>query len=125
MGLTILVTQPVSIFRAKLWKVVVKYEILCFLTFEFFSKCTFLRLRHFISCSTYPFNSFFSEVVWIYKNHVFDEAFFLLAIVAMITEKMYFSYFHGNICKRKIPLLNHTAYQSSLSLEKMESDKVY
>ena len=31
------------------------------------------------------------------KIHVFDEAFFVLAIVAMIAEKVSFSYFHGNV----------------------------
>ena len=81
-----------------------------------------MKLRHFISPSTYPVNSIFSVVVCIYKNRVFDEAFLLLAIVAMITEKMYFSYFHGNLCRRKIPSSNHVAYQSRQSLEKMESD---
>ena len=30
MGITIFVTQPVSIFRAKLWKVVVQCEIVMF-----------------------------------------------------------------------------------------------
>ena len=30
MGLNILVAQPVSIFREKLWKIVVKYEIFMF-----------------------------------------------------------------------------------------------
>ena len=33
MGLTILVAQPVSTLRAKLWKVVVKYEIVMFFNF--------------------------------------------------------------------------------------------
>ena len=56
-----------------------------------------------------------------YKIHVFDEAFFLLAIVAMITEKMSFSYFHGNLCQGKMSSSNHAAYQSRLSLRKMES----
>ena len=110
-----LVAQPVHIFRAKLWKIVVKTWV--------FLKCTFLRLRHFISSSIYPINSiFFSGSI---KNHVSDETFSLLAIVAMITEKMYFSYFYGNIYKRKIPSSNHAAHQSRLFLEKMESDKVY
>ena len=72
-------------------------KLLCFSTFGFFSKCTFLRLQHFICPSTYPINSIFSVVVCIYKIRVFDEVFFLLAIVAMITEKMYFSYLHGNL----------------------------
>ena len=82
-------------------------------------------LQHFISPSTYPINSFFLVAVCIYKTNVSDEAFFLLAIVAMITEKTYFSYLHGSLCKRKIPSSNHATYQSRLSLEKMTSDKVY
>ena len=95
MGLTIVVAKPVPISRAKLWKVVVKCQILFF---RFFSECLFLRFRHFISPNTYPINSIFSVVTCIYKIHVFDEAFFLLAIVVMITEKMSFFYFHRNIC---------------------------
>ena len=51
--------------------------------------------------------------------------FFLLAIVAMITEKMYFSYFHGNLCQGKIPSSNHAAYQSRLTFKKMELYGVY
>ena len=40
----------------------------------------------------------FLVVVCIYKIHDSDEAFSLLAIVTLMTEKMSFSYFHGNIC---------------------------
>ena len=65
-------------------------KLLYFSTFGFFSKCKFLKLRHFISPTTYPVNSIFSGVVFIFKIHVFDEAFFLLAIVAMITENVFF-----------------------------------
>ena len=64
---------------------------------------------------------FFSVVACAYMIHVFDEAFFLLEIVAMITEKMYFSYFYGNICQ--IPSSNYAVYQSRLSLKKIESDR--
>ena len=47
-----------------------------FLPFEpFFSKCTFLRLRHFVLPISYPINSIFSLAVRICKIHVFDEAF--------------------------------------------------
>ena len=38
MDLTILVTQPVSIFRPKLWNVVVKCEIVMFFNFWVFLK---------------------------------------------------------------------------------------
>ena len=47
---------------------------------------------------TFPLNSIFSVVTRIYKTHVFNEAFFLFATFAMITEKVYFSCFHGNHC---------------------------
>ena len=91
MDVTILTVQPVSIFRAKLWKVVVKYEIV-FLIFGFFSKCTFqvatFSLAKYLSNQlSLLIQSKLSVVVCTHKIHVFDEAFFLLAIVAMITEK--------------------------------------
>ena len=73
MRLTILVAQPVSVFRGKLWKVVMKYEIALFSTFGFFSKFIFSRLRHFISPSTYPINStFFNSSVLPFTNHCYD-----------------------------------------------------
>ena len=99
MDLTVFAAQTVYISRAKLYKMVVKCEThVFFLTFGFFSRCTFLSLEHFISPTTYPFKSVLSVVLCIYKIHVFDEALFLLAIVAMITEKMSFSYFHDELC---------------------------
>ena len=70
-------------------------KLLWFSTFGLFSKYTFLMLQHFILPTAYQINSIFSVVVCIYTIHVFDEIFFLLGIVAMITEKMSFSYFHG------------------------------
>ena len=84
-----------------------------FLILEFFSKCTFLRLRHFISPSTYPINSIFLLVVCIFKN----------TIVAMMTEKMYFPISMATFVREKFRK-NYAAYQFRLSLEKMESDKV-
>ena len=48
------------------------------------------KVATFYLTSTYPINSFFPVVVCTYKIHVFDEAFSLLAILAMITEKMFF-----------------------------------
>ena len=42
-------------------------------------------LRHFISPTTYPINSIFSVVVYIYNFHIFEEA-----VVATITEKYIF-----------------------------------
>ena len=92
-SLTILIAQPVSIFRAKLWKIVLKCETVIFLTFGFFSKCTFLKLKHYILSSTSWSSQFFSLIVCIHKIHVFDEAFFFLAIAAMATKNMSFSYF--------------------------------
>ena len=61
-------------------------------------------------------------VVFIYKIHVFGDAFFLLTIVAMITEKMSFSDFYGKLCYGKISLTNYAACQSRLPLKKIESD---
>ena len=86
-----------SILRAKFWKVVIKCNIIMFIKFwAFFSKCIFLWLNHFISPSADSINSIFSVVICIHKIHVFDEVLFLLATVSMITEKMYFFYFHDN-----------------------------
>ena len=59
MDLTIFVAQPVSISRAKLWKIVVKCEIVMFLTFGFSQNVHFLNIRHFILPSIYPINSIF------------------------------------------------------------------
>ena len=98
MGLIFLAAQTISIFRTKLWKVVVKCEIIMFFIFGCFTNCVFLRLQHCILLITYPTNSVFSMVVCICKIHIFDQAFFLLAIVVMMTVKMSFSYFHGNLC---------------------------
>ena len=55
--------------------------------------------------------------------HVFDEAFFLIAIVAMITENMSLSHFHGNLCEGKIPSSNHAANESRLSLKKKKESE--
>ena len=53
------------------------------------------------------------------KVHVFDEAFLLLARVAMITKNVTFSSFYRNQCKaNKFFHDNHAAYQSKLSLKK-------
>ena len=76
-------------------------KLLCFLTFGFFSKCVFLWLRHFISLRTDPSYSIISVVVYILYISIYvciihvlnHEAYFLLAIVAMITEIMCFSFF--------------------------------
>ena len=53
MGLTTLLAQTVSILRAKLWKVVMKYKTDVFVTYGLvFSESTYLRLQHFFSLST-------------------------------------------------------------------------
>ena len=44
MGLTILVALPVSIFRAKLWKIVVKYGIVMFFNFWVFLKMSIVEV---------------------------------------------------------------------------------
>ena len=61
-----------------------------FFNFGFLSEYIFLGLQHFMQPSAYPVNSIFSVVVCVYMIHVFDEAFSLLAILAMISEKMLF-----------------------------------
>ena len=61
----------------------------------------FIYNFEFILPSTYPINKIFSVVVCLYKNHAFDERFLLLAIVAMVTEKMYFC--HKDVsCSRSL-----------------------
>lgn len=76
MSSTTLVAQLVSILSVKKWKVVMKCKKSCILTSELFSsKCTFLRLRHVVSPSSYPINSIFSMVVRICKIHALDKAF--------------------------------------------------
>ena len=99
-----------------------------FLIYEFFSKCAFLRLRHFVSPTIYPINSIFSVALCICQIHVFDEVFFqyfLLAIISMITEKMSFSCFIDNLCQGKIPSSYYATYQSRLYLKKWNQiDKV-
>ena len=59
-----------------------------------------------------------------YKIHVFDKAFFVLATVAMITENLTFASFHINHCnKNKFFRHNHAIYESKLSLKNMESNR--
>ena len=74
------------------------YNCYVFLTFRsFFSKYTFLRLRHFISLSTYPINSILSVLVSIsHKIYVLMNHIFVLATDALVIEKLPFSYFRGN-----------------------------
>ena len=60
MGLSNFVAWLVSTLKAKLWKVLMKYKNVMFLTFElFFSKCIFLVLQNFFLPSTYPSKSIF------------------------------------------------------------------
>ena len=47
MGLIILVALPVSIFRAKLWKIVVKYGIVMFFNFWVFLKMSIVEVATF------------------------------------------------------------------------------
>ena len=72
MDLTTLLAQPVSISRAKLWKVVMK------------CKHTFLRLRHFFSPSTYFI--FFIGSTYLEHSCFWWNIFFLDATIAMTTE---------------------------------------
>ena len=60
------------------------------------SKCTFLMLQHFFLPCTYRVNSIFSMVVRINNIHFIDEALFVFATVAMMTEKVSFFCFYDN-----------------------------
>ena len=106
--------------KGKMWEVVMKFKnVVCFHFQVLFSKCTFLRLQHFFSHSTYTINSIFSAVVRIYNIRTFDDTFFLLAIVAMITEKLSFCFSHSNYCQEnKFFQHNYAAYQFKISLKK-------
>ena len=92
------------------------HELACFVAFEpFFWKCKVLNLWCFFSPNCL---SNFYVVIRMYKIHVFDEAFFFLATVAMVTENETFSSFHSKLCNRnKFFHHNHPAYQSQLSLK--------
>ena len=72
MGLSTFVAWPVSTLKAKLWKVLMKYKNVMFLTFElFFSKCIFLVLQNFFLPSTYSSKSiFFSS-----SSNLYDSCF--------------------------------------------------
>ena len=79
----------------------------------FFSKCIFSSLQHFFSPSAYPVNSVFLGKSVCIRLILFDEAFFILATIAMITKNVtysscYCNYFKGN----KFFNHNHAAYQS-------------
>ena len=59
-----------------------------------------------------------------HKIHIFDEAFFFVATVGMMTVKVIFSSFHSNHFKgKKCFHHNYAAYESKLSLKKMESNR--
>ena len=73
--------------------------------FKMFSQGIFEVVTSFVA-STYPINSFFSSEVRFYKiHHAFDEAFFLLATIIMITENVSDFCFHGKHCWGNIILL--------------------
>ena len=77
---------------------------------------------HFLSPSAYPINFFFA-VMHMYKIHVFDEAFFFLAEVAMITDSVDFSSFQSKYCKGiNFFQGNHAAHQSKVP-EEIESNR--
>ena len=75
MNITTLPDQPVSILRAKSWKVLMECKIVKFFNFWAF----FLRMRIVEVATFYPINSTLSAVVCIEKINVFDEAFFSLS----------------------------------------------
>ena len=89
------------------------WNCFCFFNFWFFSqKFTFWICDTLSSpiVATYPINSFLSVVVCLHKIHVFDEAFLLLAIVAMTNEKNIFFLFPWQ------PLLGKNSFTKSCSL---------
>ena len=59
--------------------------------------------------------------------YIFDELFFLIVTIALMTKKMYFSCLHGNHCQgNKFLQQNYAAYQSKISLIKLiQTDKDY
>ena len=69
----------------------------------------------------------FSVAVVTYEIHDFDEAFFFLAAVAMITENVTFISFHCKHCKEnKFFHHNHAPFQSKLSFKKWsQTEKCY
>ena len=88
-----------------------------FLNFErFFLKCTFLMSLHFFLASWLSNQLIVLVVVRISRLHVFDAAFSLLAAVAMITKREFFSYSYSSHCKEnKFTYQNQAAcHQSKL-----------
>ena len=77
---------------------IVMYIVMFFNFWSFFWKYTFLRLQRFISTSTYPSTQFYECLFASNKIHVLIKHIFVLATDAMVTEKLSFSYFHGNQC---------------------------
>ena len=89
------------------------------LTFVAFSKIYISEVWYFISPCTDPVNPIFAVVVRIYKFKFLIKLFFLITTVAIITEKLPFSYFYGNHCQgNKFLHENNAIYQSKLSLKK-------
>ena len=74
-----------------------KYEFVMFFNFYAVLKMYFFEVATFFLSKFLSNLLIFSVIVCIYKNHDFYEAFFVFANVDMLTEKIYFSYFHGNL----------------------------
>ena len=92
---------------------------------SFFLKCLLYRLWHFFLAQCLSNQFSFSVIVRISKIHVFDEVFFIIAIVPMIREKVYFFCFNINHCLRnKFFHLNQAPYQFKLPWYKGYSKQI-
>ena len=100
--LTFLVSKMNSntLARAQLLTGPVKCKsVMFFNLWALFLKIYIFDVAFFLS-STYPVNAFFFSVVFrIYINHAFEEAFFLIETVAIMTENVLFSCFQSNHCQ--------------------------
>ena len=77
MRLNTFVAQTIFILRAKLWKVAIKCKNVMFFNFwPLFLEIYILDVAYYFLPSTYPANSIFSVVAWIYMIHFSDKAFF-------------------------------------------------
>ena len=99
MNLITLVAQLVSILRTKLWKEVMKSKIV--MLFKFWA---LFLIIYIFGAEAFYFTKYLSNHLnfcsgsLYLKRFIFLMKMFILATVAMITEKLLFSYFHCNNC---------------------------
>ena len=65
MGVTILVAQPVSIFRAEFWQIVMKYEFVMFFNFYVVLKMYFFEVATFFLLILIQSTHFFSDSMYL------------------------------------------------------------